>query len=54
MAKKEELLAEIKRRVLEKEPSAKIYLYGSRAGGDAREDSDWDLPILVDKEKISL
>lgn len=26
-----------------------LYLYGSRARGDAREDSDWDLLLLLDK-----
>lgn len=29
-----------------------IYLYGSRARGDAREDSDWDLLVLLDKPEI--
>ena len=28
-----------------------LYLYGSRARGDAREDSDWDLLLLLDKPK---
>ena len=28
---------------------SKLYLYGSRARGDAREDSDWDLLLLLDK-----
>ena len=28
-----------------------LYLYGSRARGDFRPDSDWDLLILLDKEK---
>lgn len=28
---------------------AHVWLYGSRARGDAREDSDWDLLILLDK-----
>lgn len=37
-----------------------LYLYGSRARGDAREGSDWDLLLLIDqphasyKEKESL
>lgn len=29
-----------------------VWLYGSRARGDAREDSDWDLLILLDKDTI--
>ena len=30
----------------------KALLFGSRARGDARSDSDWDLLILLDKQKI--
>jgi len=33
-------------------PDGKVILFGSRARGDAREDSDWDLLILLDKSKI--
>ncbi|MBO4660695.1 MAG: nucleotidyltransferase domain-containing protein [Prevotella sp.] len=29
-----------------------VYLYGSRARGDSHEDSDWDLLVLLDKEKL--
>ena len=29
-----------------------LYLYGSRARGDANNDSDWDLLILLDKPKV--
>lgn len=36
------------------DPSAKAYVYGSRARGDAAPDSDWDVLILLDKPSISL
>ena len=32
-------------------PTEKMILFGSQARGDAREDSDWDLLVLLDKEK---
>ena len=38
----------LKRRIL---PNEKLYLFGSQARGDAREDSDWDLLILLNKDK---
>ena len=31
---------------------ARLLLYGSRARGDAKEDSDWDLLILLNKESL--
>lgn len=30
------------------EPGAEIYLFGSRARGDHKPDSDWDLLVLLD------
>ena len=30
---------------------SRLYLYGSRARGDARPDSDWDLLILLNKKR---
>lgn len=36
--------------VHEREPTADVVLYGSRARGDAQPDSDWDFLILVDGE----
>ncbi len=32
---------------------AEVILFGSHARGDARQDSDWDILILVNKEKSS-
>ena len=50
---KTNILNQIKRIVKDKEPSAKIYLYGSRSRGTAKDNSDWDLLILLNKDDIS-
>ena len=34
------------------DPKAKVILFGSRARGDAKRDSDWDLLILIDSQDI--
>ena len=38
----------LKRQIL---PNEKMILFGSQARGDEREDSDWDLLVLLNKEK---
>jgi predicted nucleotidyltransferase len=39
----------VKEKVLEIDKKAKIILFGSRARGDARKDSDWDFLVLTSK-----
>jgi predicted nucleotidyltransferase len=40
----------LKRQIL---PDEKVILFGSQARGDAHEESDWDLLVLLNKEKRS-
>ena len=49
---REEILQSIKVILHSVAPEGKVILFGSRARGDAREDSDWDLLILLDKPQI--
>jgi len=53
MSHNDKILKRIKLIVKEKEPLAKIYLYGSRARGSEKSDSDWDILILLQKERIT-
>lgn len=46
-------LYRLKADLLKIERTAQLILYGSRARGDARPDSDWDLLLLTEKPKIS-
>jgi predicted nucleotidyltransferase len=49
-----EVIAEIKEIVKKTDDSATVILYGSRAKGTARPDSDWDVLILVNKPVVSI
>jgi len=44
---------EVKRLVHSVEPSAKVYLYGSKARGTSGKESDWDLLILLSGERVT-
>jgi len=46
-----QLIRETGRKVVP--PGGQVWLYGSRARGDAHEGSDWDLLILLNKPSLS-
>jgi len=47
MTDKENILSHIRQSVKAIEPESEIILYGSRARGEEKEESDWDVLILV-------
>jgi predicted nucleotidyltransferase len=49
--KGEDFLKKIKYAVLSVDGDAEIILFGSRARGDHKKDSDWDILILTNKEE---
>ncbi len=46
--KREDLIAKVKKTVIEIEPDAEIILYGSRVRNNSTSESDWDFLILVE------
>ena len=44
-----EFLQEVKRSVHQIDPQAEVWLFGSRARGDAHDDSDWDFLVLTNE-----
>jgi len=53
MKDKNYILQLIKKSVSKTEPNAILILYGSYARGDYRDDSDLDILVLVDKDKVT-
>ena len=49
-SKEQKLLAEVKHLVQREDPSAQVYLFGSRARQDYRPDSDWDFFVVTSRE----
>lgn len=47
------LINRIKQTIHEKDPNAEAFLFGSRARGDNKPDSDWDILILVDNKHVT-
>ena len=47
------IISRIKESIHSKDPKAEAFLFGSRARGEERTDSDWDILILVESEKVT-
>ncbi|WP_392396738.1 nucleotidyltransferase family protein [Parabacteroides faecis] len=54
LMRRSEIVEQIKKTVASIAPTAKTILFGSEARGEARSDSDIDLLILIDGDKITL
>lgn len=53
MSKDDQILNRIKEIVSDTDSNTEVFLYGSRARGTAKADSDWDVLILLNSNKLS-
>lgn len=53
MQNRQSILMKIKKLIEDKDSSAEVWLYGSRARGNSRHDSDWDLLILLNRDMVT-
>lgn len=51
--RKDLIINKISKSIHEKDPHAEAFLFGSRARGTNRWDSDWDILILIDNNKVT-
>ena len=54
MVEKEDMIKAMRNVLNSIDPTVQAILFGSRARGDAEEDSDWDVLVLIDKPHVSL
>lgn len=52
--KEKYILQQITNTIKSKDTNAKIILFGSHARGTAHSDSDWDILIILNRDKVSL
>ena len=52
--RKDDILISLRALIKQVMPAGtKVFLFGSQARGDVHDESDWDILILLDKEKIT-
>jgi predicted nucleotidyltransferase len=47
------ILENITKAIYKQDPTAQAFLFGSRARGDHKPDSDWDIIILVNNQSVT-
>lgn len=52
--REKQILQMITEKISELEPDSEVILYGSRARGQAGDDSDWDILVLLHKDEVTL